>query len=293
MFEQQLVNGIVVGSVYALIAVGFSLVFSILEIINFSHGSLVMMGIFVSLALGLAVPGLGFFGVAVITMLAIAVLGVLVERISVAPLRGKGAHRALALVSTLGAAIMLEAIAQLIWGGDVRPYPLSLPRGVIELGSARITYTELAIVSVSAFLMISLQLLVRYARWGRAIRATAQNPTAAALMGIDINQTVRRVFAIGSGLAAVAGMLIGVYYNYAHPSMGFAPGIKGFVAAVLGGMGSVLGAGLGGILLGMAEVLGGSYISFAYRDAIAFAILIVIFLIRPQGILGTLDKDKV
>jgi branched-chain amino acid transport system permease protein len=212
---------------------------------------------------------------------------------AVAPLRNKGAHRALALVSTLGAGIMLEALAQLIWGGDVRPYPLSLPDGVLTIGSARITYTEVAIVSLSAALMISLQLLIRYTRWGRAIRATAQNPTAAALMGINLNWTVRRVFAIGSGLAAVAGMLMGAYYNYAHPSMGFAPGIKGFVAAVLGGMGSVFGAGLGGITLGMAEVFGGSYISFAYRDAIAFAILIIIFLVRPQGILGTLNQEKV
>lgn len=293
MLEQQLVNGLALGSVYALIAVGFSLVFSILEIINFSHGSLVMMGVFVSLALGLAVPGLGFVGVAILTMLVIALLGVLVERVAVAPLRHKGAERSLALVSTLGAAILLEAFAQLVWGADVRNYPLSLPQGVVELGSARITYTEIVIVALSAFLMVGLQLLVRFTRWGRAIRATAQNPTAAALMGININQTVRWVFAIGSALAAVAGMLMGVYYNYAHPSMGFAPGIKGFVAAVLGGMGSVLGAGLGGILLGMAEVLGGSYISFAYQDAIAFAILILIFLIRPQGILGTRIKEKV
>jgi branched-chain amino acid transport system permease protein len=293
MFDQQLVNGIVLGSVYSLIAVGFSLVFSILEIINFSHGSLLMMGVFVSLALGLALPGLGFFGVAIVTVLIIAVVGIGVERVAVAPLRDKGAHRALALVSTLGAAIMLEALAQLIWGADVRPYPLTLPKGYFEVGSARVTYTELTIVLLSASLMIGLQLLVRYARWGRAIRAAAQNPTAAALMGIDINQTVRRVFAIGSALAAVAGMLMGVYYNYAHPSMGFAPDIKGFVAAVLGGMGSVLGAGLGGILLGVAEVFGGSYISFAYRDAIAFGILIIIFLVRPQGILGTLNQDKV
>ncbi len=293
MLEQQLVNGVVLGSVYALIAVGFSLVFSILEIINFSHGSLVMMGVFVSLTLGLAVPGLGFFGVAVLTMLAIAALGVLVERMAVNPLRRKSAERALALVSTLGAAILLEAFAQLVWGADVRDYPLSLPSGVIELGSARITYTEVLIVALSTVLMIGLQLFVRYTRWGRGIRATAQNPMAAALMGININRTVGLVFAIGSALAAVAGMLMGVYYNYAHPSMGFAPGIKGFVAAVLGGMGSVLGAGLGGLLLGMAEVLGGSYISFAYQDAIAFAVLILIFLFRPQGILGTRIKDKV
>jgi branched-chain amino acid transport system permease protein len=293
MLEQQIVNAIALGSVYALIAVGFSLVFNILEIINFSHGSFVMMGVYVSLALGLAVPRLGFLGIALITVLIIAILGVLVERVAVAPLRRKGAHRALALVSTLGAAIVLEAIAQLIWGADVRPYPLSLPEGVVTIGSARMTYIEVAIVSLSAILMIGLQLLIRYARWGKAIRATAQNPTAAALMGIDLNRTVRQVFAIGAGLAAVAGMLVGAYYNYAHPSMGFAPGIKGFIAAVLGGMGSVFGAGLGGIILGMAEVFGGSYISFAYRDAIAFGILIIIFLVRPQGILGTLIQEKV
>jgi branched-chain amino acid transport system permease protein len=293
MLAQQIINGLVLGSVYALIAVGFSLVFSILEIINFSHGSLVMMGVFVSLALGLAAPNLGFAGILLPTMVIVAGIGVLIDRVAVDPLRRKNAERSLALVSTLGAAILLEAVAQLIWGAEVRSYPLSLPHGVIELGSARITYTEVIIVALAALLMVGLQLFVRFTRWGRAIRATAQNPTAAALMGININRTIGLVFAIGSALAAVAGMLMGVYYNFAHPSMGFAPGIKGFVAAVLGGMGSVLGAGLGGILLGMAEVLGGSYISFAYQDAIAFVVLILIFLIRPQGILGTRIKEKV
>lgn len=293
MLAQQIINGLALGSVYALIAVGFSLVFSILEIINFSHGSLVMLGVFVSLALGLAAPSLGFIGILLITMVVVAGVGVLIDRVAVDPLRRKNAERSLALVSTLGAAILLEAVAQLIWGAEVRGYPLTLPRGVIELGSARITYTEVIIVALAAVLMIGLQLFVRYTRWGRSIRATAQNPTAAALMGININRTIALVFAIGSALAAVAGMLMGVYYNFAHPSMGFAPGMKGFVAAVLGGMGSVLGAGLGGILLGMAEVLGGSYISFAYRDAIAFVVLILIFLIRPQGILGTRIKEKV
>lgn len=293
MLEQQLVNGLALGSVYALIAVGFSLVFSILEIINFSHGSLVMMGVFVSLAFGLAIPSVGFGGVALLTMLVVAALGVLVDRVAVFPLRRKNAERSLALVSTLGAAILLEAVAQLIWGAEVRDYPLSLPRGVVILGSARITYTEIVIVVLSAVLMIGLQLFVRYTRTGRAIRATAQNPTAAALMGININRMIALVFAIGSALAAVAGMLMGVYYNFAHPSMGFAPGMKGFVAAVLGGMGSVLGAGLGGLLLGMAEVLGGGYVSFEYQDAIAFAVLIVIFLVRPQGILGTRVAEKV
>ena len=177
---------------------------------------------------GLAAPTLGFLGVALITILIIAVLGVLVERLAVAPLRNKGAHRALALVSTLGAGIMLEAPSAVDLGGDVRPYPLSLPDGVLTIGAARITYTEVTIVLLSAILMIGLQLLIHYTRWGRAIRATAQNPTAAALMGIDLNGTVRQVFAIGSGLAAVAGMLIGTYYNYAHPlRWGLRPELRG------------------------------------------------------------------
>lgn len=293
MLAQQIVNGLVLGSVYALIAVGFSMVFSVLEIINFSHGSLLMMGVFVSITLVGFAPWLGFVGALLATMGVVALLGVIVERTAVLPLQVKGSDRSLALVSTLGAAIFFEAVAQLIWGADVRDYPLTLPRGVLLLGPVRITYTELIILALSAFLMVVLQLVVRKTRWGLAMRATAQNPTAAALMGIDTRVTVRLVFALGSALAGVAGILMGVYYNFAHPSMGFLPGIKGFVAAVLGGMGSVLGAGLGGILLGLVEVLGGSYISFDYRDAIAFVMLIVIFLVRPEGILGSKRREKV
>jgi branched-chain amino acid transport system permease protein len=290
---QQLVNGLALGSVYSLIAVGFSLVFSVLEIINFSHGSLLMMAVFISMTLAAYAPWLGFGGILLVTMGVVAVLGMAVDRLVVLPLRRQNAARPLFLLSTLGMAIFLEALAQLIWGAEVQDYPLSLPQGFIQLPSARVSYTELVIIALSAALMIGLQLYVRYTKPGRAIRATAQNSMAAALMGIDTRLVARLTFAIGSALAAVAGILMGAYYNFAHPSMGFLPGIKGFVAAVLGGMGGVLGAGLGGVILGMAEVLGGGYISFAYQDAIAFAILILIFLIRPQGILGTRVSEKI
>lgn len=286
MLAQQIVNGLALGSMYALIAVGFSLIFSVLDVINFSHGSLVMLGVYVSLTLGLEAPWLGLAGILPLTVVAVGAVGIAVERWTIHPLRRRGAGRALALLTTLGAGICLEALAQLVWGAEVRSYPLALPRVFVDLGPARISYTEIVMVGLSLALMASLQLCVRFTRWGRAIRAIAQNPTAAALMGIDVDRNVRFVFALGAGLAAVAGVLMGLYYNFAQPSMGFAPGITGFVAAVVGGMGTVVGAGLGGLVLGMAEVLGGSYLSFDYQDAIAFLILIVIFLVRPEGLLG-------
>lgn len=292
MLVQQLVNGLALGSVYALIAVGFSLIFSVLDVINFSHGSLVMLGVYVSLTLALHAPWLGFPGIVLLTVLAVGLLGMVIERLTIHPLRERDAGRALALITTLGAGICLEALAQLVWGSEVRSYPLSITRAFVDLGPARISYTELVIVTVAAALMIGLQLGVRFTRWGRAIRAIAQNRTAATLMGIDVPRNVSLVFAIGSALAAVAGVLMGIYYNFAQPSMGFGPGITGFVAAVVGGMGSVIGAGLGGLILGMAEVLGGAYISFDYQEAIAFLLLIVIFLVRPEGLLGARKETR-
>lgn len=286
MLAQQVVNGLALGSMYALIAIGFSLIFSVLDVINFSHGSLVMLGVYVSLTLGLHAPWLGLAGIVVLTALAVAAVGVAVEHWTIRPLRRRAAGRALALLTTLGAGICLEALAQIVWGAEVRSYPLSLPRAFVDLGPARISYTEIVMVGSSVALMVGVQLCVRRTRWGRAIRAIAQNRTAASLMGIDVSRSVRYVFALGAALAAVAGVLMGLYYNFAQPSMGFAPGITGFVAAVVGGMGTVVGAGLGGFLLGMAEVLGGSYVSFDYQNAIAFLVLIVIFLIRPEGLLG-------
>jgi branched-chain amino acid transport system permease protein len=285
MLGQQLINALTLGSVYALIALGFSLVFSVLEIVNFSYGALLMSGVFISASL--VRIGLGVVPAVLITCAIVAALGVVIERVAVAPLRRGEAHRVLVLVSTIGAAMAIEALAMLVWGGEVRGYPIHAPQGHVTLGAARISYAELIIVGLSLLLMIGLQLFVGYTRPGRAIRATAQNAKAAALMGIDVDGSVRLVFALGSALAAVAGILMGTLYNVVHPSMGLMPGIKGFVAAVLGGMGSVAGAGVGGLVLGLAEVFGGSYVSFAYQDAVSFLILIVIFLVRPQGLFGT------
>jgi branched-chain amino acid transport system permease protein len=288
---QQLVNGVVLGSVYALIAVGFSLVFSVLEIINFSHGSMLMLGAYLGLVF-IGYAGWGFVPAMLGSALVVAVAGAIVERATVAPLRARQAPRVLALISTIGASIALEAIAQLVWGADVRGYPSPFPGG-LELGAVRVTYLELLIVGVTAVQMALLGLYIRYSRTGRAIRAIAQNLPAAALMGIDTDRTILAVFAIGSAIGAVAGMLAGAYFSFAQPSMGFLPGIKGFVAAVLGGMGSVVGAGLGGLLLGLVEALGGGFVSFAYKDAIVFGVLILILILRPSGILGYDVREKV
>jgi len=292
MLAQQIVNGLAIGSMYALIAVGFSLIFSVLDVINFSHGSLVMLGAYVSLTLAIHAPWLGLLGILPLTMVAVGAVGIVVERLTIQPLRERDAGRALALITTLGAGFCLEALAQLVWGSEVRSYPLSLPRVFLEVGPARVSLTEVVMVGLGATLMIALQLGVRFTRWGRAIRAIAQNSDAAVLMGIDVPRNVRVVFAVGSALAAVAGVMMGLYYNFAQPSMGFMPGIIGFVAAVVGGMGSVVGAGLGGLVLGLAEVLGGAYVSFDYQDAIAFLLLILIFLIRPQGLLGFRPDER-
>jgi branched-chain amino acid transport system permease protein len=292
MLLQQVINGLVLGSVYALTAVGFSLVFSVLEIINFSHGSMLMLGAYFGLVL-IGSMGGSFLRAMAASALLVAVAGAIVERATVAPLRRRDSPRVLALISTIGASITLEATAQLVWGAQVRGYPSPLPAGGFVLGSARVTYLECSIILITGVLMTGLGVFVRRSRTGRAIRAIAQNLPAARLMGIDVERTILAVFAVGSAIGAVAGMLTGAYFSFAQPSMGFLPGIKGFVAAVLGGMGSVVGAGLGGLLLGVVESLGGGLLSFEYKDAIVFAVLILILIVRPSGILGYDADEKV
>lgn len=290
MLLQQLVNGVVLGSVYALIAVGFSLVFSVLEIINFSHGSMLMLGAYFGLVF-IGYAGWGFVPAMLGSALLVAIAGAIVERATVAPLRARQAPRVLALISTIGASIALEAIAQLVWGADVRGYPSPFPGG-LELGAVRVTYLELLIVGVTAVQMALLGLYIRYSRTGRAIRAIAQNLPAAALMGIDTDRTILAVFAIGSAIGAVAGMLAGAYFSFAQPSMGFLPGIKGFVAAVLGGLVSAPGAVAGGLLLGVLESFAAGLLSSGYRDAIAFALLLGVLVVRPTGLFPGLVAER-
>lgn len=292
MLIQQTINGLALGSVYALIAVGFSLVFSVLYIINFSHGGIYMIGVYIALTL---ITGLGWsFGAALpATMAACALLGIVAERLVIYPLRKKRAPRVLSLVGTLGVATTLSAAAELIWGAEVKGFPSPFPAVSMNLFGARISVAEASLILIAAAAMALVQAFLKYTTAGKAVRATSQNPEAAALMGINVDGVIRTVFAVGSAIGALGGMLIGAYYSYAQPSMGFEAGMKGFVSAILGGIGSVAGAGLGGLVLGLLEVLGGAYISFAYRDAISFGALVITLLARPAGLLGLGVKEKV
>jgi branched-chain amino acid transport system permease protein len=291
MIWQQLLNGLTLGSTYALIALGYTMVYGIVQLINFAHGEIYMVGAFVGLFLvtvwdaNLAVAMLGAMAVCML-------LGVLVERIAYRPLRGKSS-RLSPLISALGASIFLSTLMALIAGVNTRRYPAVQDVGSYALGPVQLSSMQVIILLVSAALMIGLQFLVAHTRIGKAMRACSQDLDASALMGINVNRVISYTFAIGSALAAAGGVMVGVYYNAVWPYMGTLAGLKAFAAAVLGGIGSIPGAMLGGLTLGILEIMGVAYISSSFKDAIAFGILIIVLIIRPQGILGEKINKKV
>lgn len=289
MVLQQFLNGLALGSVYALIAVGFTMVFSVIEIINFSHGAIFMLGGFI----GLTLMGLGFLPSLFLTMLATAIIGIIVEKITIFPLRKRKANRVILLVSTLGTLIALSGLAELIWSTDPKAYPPPFQIPFFELFGARISSLNLTIFGIGLLTMLLLHLFLSKLKVGKAIRAANQNAKAASLLGINIDRMISIIFAIGSAIGALGGILVGIYFGTIHPSVGVMAGLKGFIAAVLGGMGSVPGAAAGGIILGMAEIFGGGYISFEYQNAIAFIILVFILIFKPTGILGVGMSEKV
>lgn len=286
---QQFLNGLALGSVYALIAVGFTMVFSVIEIINFSHGAIFMFGGF----LGLTLMGVGFLPSLFLTMLATAIIGMLVEKITIFPLRKRKANRTIMLVSTLGTLIAMSGLAELIWSTDPRAYPAPFKVPFIDLFGARVSSLNFAIFGIALFTMLFLHLFLSKLKVGKAIRAANQNAKAASLLGINIDLMISIIFAIGSAIGALGGVLVGIYFGTIHPSIGVMAGLKGFIAAVLGGMGSVPGAAVGGIILAMAENFGGGYISFEYQNAIAFVILVLILIFKPTGLLGVGMSEKV
>lgn len=283
-FAQQLINGLVIGLIYSLIALGYTMVFGILGFINFAHGDVYMIGAF----LGLVLLGTGAFNFAAAmlgAMILTAVVGVAIEVVCYRPVRrfGKGFEDAM-LVSAIGVSIFLETLAQVIWGTETHPMGMVIPKVVYQVGGLYISSSQVLISLVAVGLMIVLHLFVTRTVTGTAMRATAQNMMAARLMGISVNRVVAVTFAIGSVLAAAGGMLVGAYFDAVYPLMGWTAGIKAFTAAVLGGIGSLPGAMLAGVIIGIVETLGAAYISSAFRDGFAFIILILTLLFLPSGL---------
>ena len=292
-FMQQFINGLNLGSIYALVAIGLTMVYGILRLINFAHGDLMMWGAY--LALALIANSFLPFGVAVLLpMLVIGLVGVLIERITYRPLRG--APEVAMLITSLGVSTLIQNST--IMTLTAQPQSFRLPPGfkqLYEVGGVNFSSLDILSFSLAILLMIGLTLFVRRTRLGIAMRASAENLRAAYLMGININQVIATAFAIGSGLAAVAGCLWAAQYNTVEPFMGFLPGLKAFVAAVIGGIGVIPGAVLGGFLLGFAEIFFVGFLPPAfsgYRDAFVFALLLMVLLIRPNGILGSSTEER-
>ncbi|HWS03941.1 MAG TPA: branched-chain amino acid ABC transporter permease [Gammaproteobacteria bacterium] len=300
ILTQQLINGLVLGSVYALVALGYTMVYGILELINFAHGEITMMGAMVALTVigalvgaGVDLPGvvIALFGLLAAIPVCMA-LGFAIERVAYRPLRT--APRLAPLITAIGMSIVLQNVAMLIWGRQYVSFPPILPQGRHEVLGATITDVQIAILCTSVTLMAVLVTLVNRTRLGRAMRATAQAPQIAGLMGVNVNTIISLTFVIGSALAAVAGVMVSAYYGLAHYYMGFMLGLKAFSAAVLGGIGNLAGAMLGGLLLGVIESLGAGYIGDItggflgshYQDVFAFFVLILVLVLRPSGLLG-------
>lgn len=303
MFLQHMVNGVVLGSMYALIAVAYTMVYGIIGLVNFAFGEVFMLGAFAGLLL-LADPGnvvsellpsLGLpSAVAVIGGIGVgALVGVAVERIGYKPLRGWPVLSL--LISSIAMSVILRALGQFLFGAADAPYPSLVPERSFEIGGAVVQAMDVVVVAASGAVMALFAWLVKATPLGRAMRATAQDPEAALLMGIKVDSIIVGAFALGSALAAASGILYASHFRFANPSMGFVPGLKGLVAAVVGGVGNMPGAFVGGMLLGVVETLTAAYVPLgsAYRDAVAFAVLVAILWVRPQGLLGLRVGERV
>jgi branched-chain amino acid transport system permease protein len=288
-FLQQLINGISLGSVYALIALGYTMVYGIIKLINFAHGEVYMLGAVVGF-FAITQFQLPFFAALLMAMVICAILGMLMERIAYKPLRN--AHRVAALMTAVGLSLFYQNITIYTIGAQPKAFP-RFPVQHWDFFGVSVSNRQLLILVTALVLMLLLHFIVHKTKMGKAMRAVSFDRDTARLMGINVDNTISFTFAIGSALAAAAGVLVGQYYGTVHPLMGLLPGLKAFVAAVLGGIGIIPGAMLGGLILGLAEA-GVSAIGFStYRDAVAFAILILILIFKPTGLLGKNVREKV
>ncbi|MGQ7508031.1 branched-chain amino acid ABC transporter permease [Streptococcus suis] len=293
---QQLVNGLILGSVYALLALGYTMVYGIIKLINFAHGDLYMMGAFMGYFLlnnltFIADGGTRFFVALILAMVGTAILGVVIEFLAYRPLRNS--TRIAALITAIGVSFFLEYTMIKFFTADVKAFPQAIEAVTFNLGPVSVTNIQLIILGVSLALMVALQLIVKRTKMGKAMRAVSVDSDAAQLMGINVNRTISFTFALGSALAGAAGILLGLYYNQIEPLMGMTPGLKAFVAAVLGGIGIIPGAALGGFVIGIIETFTYVIEFDTFRDAIVYTVLIIILLVRPSGILGKNVKEKV
>ncbi len=298
-FLQQLINGLAFGSILALIALGYTMVYGILRFINFAHGDVFMLGSFVGFYIApkiarlMPMPSIGSaLVVLVISMLVCAALGVVIERFAYRPLRRQ--PKLTMLITAIGVSLFLEYTGQLVFGAAPKKFPQLIPvYPITQIGGLSLNSNQVIVFGVTLLLLLALRFVVLKTRIGMAMRALSFNPEAAALMGVNIDVVISFTFALGSALAAAAGILWAINYPAIDPLMGILPGLKAFVAAVLGGIGNLPGAALGGVIIGVTETLVSGYISSTYRDAIAFAVLILILLVKPSGLLGKKEVEKV
>ena len=304
IFFQQIINGLVLGSMYALVALGYTMVYGIINLLNFAHGEVLMVGALVSwtvvtLLAGSGLPGWALMLISLLCAIVIcAALNFTIEKLAYKPLRS--APRLAPLITAMGMSLLLQTLAMIVWKPNPKPYPLLLPTDPINLGGPVISITQCLILGVTAVVLAALMWLVNRTKLGRAMRATAENPRVAALMGVRPDMVISATFIIGAALAAVAGVMWAANYGTVQHSMGFLPGLKAFTAAVLGGIGNLAGAVVGGLLLGLVEAIGAGYLGDLtggvlgshYADIFAFVALIMVLTLRPAGLLGERVADR-
>lgn len=292
-FVSYLINGISLGSVYAIIALGYTMVYGIAKMLNFAHGDVIMIGAYTVLTL-LTGAGMNPYLAVLIGMVTCTVLGIVIEKVAYKPLRNASSSLAV-LITAIGVSYLLQNTALLVFGADTKSFVniITLPAVSLAQGELTITGTTIVTIVTCLVIMCGLMLFVNKTKPGRAMKAVSEDRGAAQLMGVNVNATISLTFAIGSGLAAIAGVLLCSAYPSLTPYTGAMPGIKAFVAAVFGGIGSIPGAMIGGILLGIIEILGKAYISSQVADAIVFAVLIIVLLVKPTGLFGKNIQEKV
>jgi len=291
MIGQQIFNGLTLGMCYALLAVGYSLVFGILSLVNFSHGSIYAFG--AHTALLLVSMNLGIVPAVLLSLVFTGLLGVLIDKTALEPLRKKNSIPIASLITTIGISNIIQNLLTVYFGSEKKAFPALFNFGVISIGNIQITWTQICICIVSLGLMLLLVLVVKKTKIGLAMRGCEQNPKAANLMGVNVNFVISFTFFLGGVSAAIAGSLISGYYQIVYPNMGYMAGLKAFAAAVLGGIGSIPGALVGGLLVGVSESMAATFLGSTYRDCMAFVILIIVLIVRPNGLFGKKGITKV